>query len=74
LKDHENEKKRKKEKKKEKKKQLTTNPQRKYVVSTRKLDFFFPFMTRELLLFGSGKNQGVFATNKKLPPNPILPN
>jgi hypothetical protein len=43
LKDHENEKKRKKEKKKkEKKKQLTTNPQRKYVVSTRKLDFFFP--------------------------------
>jgi hypothetical protein len=29
---------------------------------------------RELLLFGFGKNQGVFATNKKLPPNPILPN
>jgi hypothetical protein len=29
---------------------------------------------RELLLSGCGKNQGVFATNRKLTPNPILPN
>jgi hypothetical protein len=36
-------------------------------------DFFVNFL-KELLLSGCGKNQGVFATNKKLTPNPILPN
>jgi hypothetical protein len=25
----------------------------------------------EVLLFGCGKKEGVFATNKKLPPNPL---
>jgi hypothetical protein len=31
-----------------------------------------PESKREVLLFGHGKNEGVFATNKKLSHNPIL--